>query len=118
MRSLQLQTVPLLRHLASRNIRLCFSDPDSKRQTKLLFESALSFLGRGLPLLSIRSFALKSPTLLSACCYKICSISSVPESCFFKRQGWLFPCLCGVTRCTILVGIILMVGVEAVGVIW
>lgn len=73
-RFLQLQTVPFAPDLASRNIRLCFSDPDSKRQTKLLFESALS-LGRGLPQAFHPVFALKSPTLLSACCYKICSIS-------------------------------------------
>lgn len=104
MRSLQLQTVPFTPDILLPVIYAFVSViPIPSDRPKLLFESALSFLGRGLPMLSIRSFALKSPTLLSACCYKICSINSVPESCFFKRQGWLFPCLYGVTRCTILV---------------
>lgn len=112
------------RHLASRNIRLCFSDSDSRRQTKLLFESAFSLLGRGLPMLSIRSFAFESPTLLSACCYKICNVNNVSESDFFKRLDWLFPYLCGVTRCTIFlrdflfIYLFLVFGIEALVVLW
>lgn len=104
MRSLHLQTVSFIPDIllpviyAFVSVILIPGD-----RPKLLFESASSFLGRGLPKLCIRSFAFKSLTLLGACCYKICSINSIPESYFFKRLDWLFPCLCGVTSCTIFV---------------